>query len=91
MGVTGVQEKLRLAATLRLASWLAAGMGCAWECSGGVLGRHPVGETSRWRWPGTDENEELRTGLSGDTQNESRKVRTWAGKTEDQMVVTQIF
>ena len=37
-----------------------------------------------------DESAELERGLSGGTQNESRKGGAWAGKRNDQMVVMQI-
>ena len=60
---------------------LAAAGGC-----GDVFSRHP-GEDCQW----TDENVELKRGLPGDTQNESRKGVARVGKTEDQMVVTQIL
>ena len=51
--------------------------------AGGVFSRHPSGEG--WL---TDESAELKRGLSGDTQNESRKGGAWVGD-DDQMVVVQ--
>ena len=52
--------------------------------AGGVFSRPPSGEGQL-----TDESAELKRGLSGDTQNESRKGGAWVGD-DDQTVVVQI-